>query len=67
MNKEQTQFLGYEIWSNRKGNEGIQIKNEGGIYIILKIKNSEKHIAPLIKKFFSDKTKQMRIKTMLIS
>lgn len=54
-NKEQTQFLGYE-WSNRKGNEGIQIKNEGGLLYNPKDKNSEKHIAPLIKKSFSDKT-----------
>ncbi|WP_341433307.1 N-6 DNA methylase [Mesomycoplasma ovipneumoniae] len=54
-NKEQTQFLGYE-WSNRKGNEGIQIKNEGGVLYNPNDKNSEKHIAPLIKKSFSDKT-----------
>ncbi|MFU0909562.1 N-6 DNA methylase [Mesomycoplasma ovipneumoniae] len=54
-NKEQTQFLGYE-WSNRKGNEGIQIKNEGGLLYNPNDKNSEKHIAPLIKKSFSDKT-----------
>ncbi|WP_341494059.1 hypothetical protein [Mesomycoplasma ovipneumoniae] len=54
-NKEQTQFLGYE-WSNRKGNEGIQIKNEGGLLYNPNDKSSEKHIAPLIKKSFSDKT-----------
>lgn len=52
-NKEQTQFLGYE-WSNRKGNEGIQIENEGGMLYDPKDKNSKKHIAPLIKKSFSD-------------
>lgn len=28
-NKEQKEFLGYD-WSNRKGNEGIQIKTPGG-------------------------------------
>ncbi|MHA0271661.1 N-6 DNA methylase [Mesomycoplasma ovipneumoniae] len=54
-NKEQTEFLGYE-WSSRKGNEGIQIKNEGGLLYNPNDKNSEKHIAPLIKKSFSDKT-----------
>lgn len=49
----QYEFLGYQ-WSNRKGSEGIQIKNEGGKLYCTKNRDSKKHISPLIRKFFND-------------
>ncbi|MUP48567.1 type II restriction endonuclease subunit M [Veillonellaceae bacterium M2-8] len=50
-NAEQTEFLGYS-WSNRKGNEGIQIKNEGGVMYDPKDRDSDERIAPLVRKAF---------------
>lgn len=51
-NAEQTEFLGYS-WSNRKGNEGIQIKNEGGVMYDPKNRNSNERISPLVRRAFT--------------
>lgn len=50
-NAEQTEFLGYS-WSKRKGNEGIQIKNEGGVMYDPKNRDNVERIAPLVRKAF---------------
>lgn len=50
---EQNEFLGYQ-WSNRKGNEGIQIKKEGGKLYNPNDRNSNKHISPFIRNSFND-------------
>lgn len=47
----QYDFLGYQ-WSNRKGSEGIQIKSLGGKLYNTKDRNSNKHVAPLIRNVF---------------
>lgn len=52
-NAEQTEFLGYS-WSNRKGNEGIQIKNEGGVMYDPEDRDSNERIAPLVRRAFSN-------------
>ena len=49
--KEQYEFLGYQ-WSNRKGSEGIQIKNLGGKLYNPKDRDSKEHIAPLVRRTF---------------
>lgn len=49
----QYEFLGYQ-WSNRKGNEGIQIKKMGGILFDEKDRKSKKHLAPLIRQAFKN-------------
>ncbi|MDO5714629.1 MAG: N-6 DNA methylase [Tissierellia bacterium] len=51
----QYDFLGYQ-WSNRKGSEGIQIKNLGGKLYNPKDSNSDEHIAPIIRNAFNDDT-----------
>lgn len=50
---EQNEFLGYQ-WSNRKGNEGIQIKKEGGKLYNPNDRNSNKHISLFIRNSFND-------------
>lgn len=52
-NKEQNEFLGYQ-WSNRKGNEGIQINKLGGQLYNPSDRNSKEHIAPIIRKHFNE-------------
>lgn len=52
-NTEQKQFLGYD-WSNRKGNEGIQISRYGGMLFDPDNRNSVRHISSYIRKSFSD-------------
>lgn len=49
----QYDFLGYQ-WSNRKGSEGIQIKNLGGKLYDPLNRNSQEHIAPLIRNVFNE-------------
>lgn len=48
---EQYDFLGYK-WSNRKGSEGIQIRNLGGKLYSPENRNSQNYIAPLIRNIF---------------
>ncbi len=50
---EQYEFLGYQ-WSNRKGSEGIQIKNMGGKLYDPNNRESKNHIAPLIRCFLNE-------------
>ncbi len=50
-NTEQNEFLGYS-WSNRKGNEGIQIKNEGGVMYDPKNMDNIDRISSLVRKAF---------------
>ena len=52
-NVSQKEFLGYD-WSNRKGNEGIQITKLGGMLFDENNRESKEHISPLIRKTFSD-------------
>ena len=52
-NKEQEKFLGYK-WSNRKGQEGIQITNAGGCLYNASDRRSNNSIAGLIRNAFSD-------------
>lgn len=49
---EQYNFLGYQ-WSNRKGSEGIQIRNLGGKLYNPLNRNSEENIATVIRNFFN--------------
>ncbi|MGF3182781.1 N-6 DNA methylase [Facklamia sp. P12934] len=49
----QYDFLGYQ-WSNRKGSEGIRIRNLGGRLYDPKDRNSDKHIAPIIRNAFNN-------------
>lgn len=49
----QYEYLGYQ-WSNRKGSEGIQIRNLGGMLYDTENRESEKHISPLIRKAFDN-------------
>lgn len=51
-NKEQEKFLGYK-WSNRKGQEGIQITNAGGCLYNAFDRRSNDSIAALIRNAFS--------------
>ena len=51
-NKEQKEFLGYD-WSNRKGNEGIQIITPGGKMYNDSDRASEETLANAIKKSFN--------------
>lgn len=50
-NKEQEEFLGYK-WSNRKGQEGIQIINHGGKLYKNDDRRDENNLASLIRKSF---------------
>lgn len=52
---EQKEFLGYE-WSKRKGSEGINIVNLGGMLFDPCNKNSEIHIARYIREIYSKNT-----------
>lgn len=48
---DQYDFLGYK-WSNRKGSEGIQIVNVGGLLYDPIERESKEHIAPLVRKAY---------------
>lgn len=50
-NTEQKEFLGYD-WSNRKGNEGIQITKLGGMLFDENDRNAQENIAFYIRKSF---------------
>ncbi len=52
-NKEQEKFLGYK-WSNRKGQEGIQIIKTGGCLYNSSDRSDNNSIAGLIRNAFSD-------------
>lgn len=52
-NKEQKDFLGYE-WSNRKGNEGIQIIKAGGVLYNDKDRMAMETLASVIRNSFID-------------
>lgn len=52
-NKEQEKFLGYK-WSNRKGQEGIQIINAGGCLYNASNRSDNNSIAGLIRNAFTD-------------
>lgn len=52
-NKAQENFLGY-TWSNRKGQEGIQIKKPGGLLYDEKERESENTLAALVRHAFAD-------------
>ena len=52
-NKAQENFLGY-TWSNRKGQEGIQIKKPGGLLYDDKDRESEETIAAIVRHAFDD-------------
>ena len=51
--KERSKFLGYS-WSESKGNEGIQIKNMGGMLYDPSNRDSNKHISAFIRKTFDN-------------
>lgn len=53
-NKAQEKFLGYK-WSNRKGQEGIQILSPGGLLYDEQDRNSQKHISTMIRNSFYGK------------
>lgn len=50
-NKAQEKFLGYK-WSNRKGQEGIQILSPGGLLYDENDRNSQTHISSMIRNSF---------------
>ena len=50
-NKGQEEFLGY-TWSNRKGQEGIQIKREGGVMYAPDDREAENTLAALVRDSF---------------
>lgn len=52
-NKEQEKFLGYK-WSNRKGQEGIQITTPGGMLYSESDRNSGDKVSGLIRNTFFD-------------
>ena len=53
-NKSQEKFLGYK-WSNRKGQEGIQVITPGGMLYSEENRNSNDKISGLIRNIFLDK------------
>lgn len=53
-NKAQEKFLGYK-WSNRKGQEGIQILSPGGLLYDENDRNSQTHISSIIRNSFLGK------------
>ena len=53
-NAKQEAYLGYK-WSNRKGNEGIQIISRGGLLYNEENRRAENVIAGIIRNSFSDK------------
>ena len=55
-NKGQEDFLGY-TWSNRKGQEGIQIKKEGGLMYRPDDRTAEDTLAALVRGSFTDEEK----------
>lgn len=56
-NTEQKKFLGYD-WSNRKGNEGIQVSNYGGQLFDPEKFDSTKHVASYIREHFNENLNQ---------
>jgi len=52
-NAEQEKFLGYK-WSNRKGQEGIQTINEGGLLFNPNDENDSSKITYLVRKAYDD-------------
>ncbi|MEY8496089.1 N-6 DNA methylase [Lachnospiraceae bacterium 29-91] len=52
-NKAQEKFLGYK-WSNRKGQEGIQVITPGGMLYSEEDRNSNDKVSGLIRKAFMD-------------
>ena len=52
-NKLQEKFLGYK-WSNRKGQEGMQYVNEGGLLYDKNNREAENTIAALVRKIFNE-------------
>lgn len=52
-NSEQEKFLGYS-WSNRKGDEGIKIKSEGGLLFDRNNRRAENKLAAAVRKSFCD-------------
>ena len=57
-NTEQKKFLGYD-WSNRKGNEGIQISQYGGQLFDPKNSESKDHVASYIREDFVNQNSQI--------
>lgn len=57
-NKDQEAFLGYK-WSNRKGQEGIQIINPGGMLYNAENRFAEDSLSFLIRSMFSDEMKDI--------
>lgn len=53
-NTKQKEFLGYD-WSNRKGNEGIQINKMGGMLFDEDNRDDKKYIAKYIRDSFENK------------
>ena len=51
-NSAQEKFLGYS-WSNRKGDEGIKIKSEGGLLFDKNNRRAENKLAYAVRKIFS--------------
>lgn len=51
-NKEQELFLGYK-WSNRKGSEGIQILNPGGLLYDEEIRRTDNKISAVVRESFN--------------
>ena len=52
-NSGQESFLGY-TWSNRKGQEGIQVKNEGGLLYCPADRRDENTLAALVRSSFDE-------------
>lgn len=57
-NPGQKEFLGYD-WSNRKGNEGIQISQYGGMLFDPDEQDNKKRIAPYIREDFTTEYSQI--------
>ncbi len=57
-NKAQETFLGY-TWSNRKGQEGIQIKTEGGLMYRPDDRTAEDTLAALVRASYGDEEVDM--------
>lgn len=57
-NVSQKEFLGYD-WSNRKGNEGIQITKLGGMLFDENDRESKEHISTIIRNTFCNDLNQV--------
>lgn len=57
-NKEQEKFLGYR-WSNRKGSEGIQVFNPGGMLYNEGDRWSDETLSSLIRDMFSNNEREL--------